>query len=527
MRYHIYRNFTVENLFKNLDASFSGYGDISHIPQDALSYVWFYLPSVNLSYRETTDEVIDFRARLELLLSSIPENKTFIALTAESLYSFSVINSSHDLTSAISEYNNFLFDLENRYNNIKVINFRDFINQVESEIFSWKFYYISQSLIHPRLNKSFNGWLNSKLNAINNIRKKCIVLDLDNTLWGGVLGEDGIEGIDIGNTYPGKAFYDFQKGLLELHASGVLLAVCSKNNESDVLEVWHKHPDILINKGFLSAYRINWKDKPSNIKEIAQELNIGLDSFVFIDDNPVERERVKFELPMVNVPEFPEFPYDLPVFLNKIKNEFFQTHAITKEDGVKTEQYKANFQRKEYSHKFTDLDDYLKSLKMELFFQECDNINIARISQMTQKTNQFNLTTIRYTEDDLRKLVDGCNLLSCLSIKDKFGDNGITVASIVLLDDKKATIDSFLLSCRILGRGIEVAYLLFLLNNLFEKGIKKVEAIYSPSEKNIQTENFYEDNGFSLVNIDKDGVKFYEMNLTKKLKIKNYYKFKI
>ena len=211
MRYYIYRNFTVENLFKKLDASFSGYGDISIVPQDANSYIWFYLPSVNLSYSETTDEVIDFKARLELLLSSIPENKTFIAVTAEALYSFNVINSSHDLIGAISEYNNFLFDLENKYNNIKVINFRDFINQVESEIFSWKFYYISQSFIHPRLNKSFNTWFNSKLNAINNIRKKCIVLDLDNTLWGGVLGEDGIEGIDIGIHILEKHFMTFKR----------------------------------------------------------------------------------------------------------------------------------------------------------------------------------------------------------------------------------------------------------------------------------------------------------------------------
>lgn len=187
------------------------------------------------------------------------------------------------------------------------------------------------------------------------IVKKCLVLDLDNTLWGGVLGEDGVEGIQLGNIYPGLAFYDFQKGLLELYKSGVILAVCSKNNESDVLECWTKHPSILINKKHLSSYRINWVDKPTNIRAIADELNIGLDSIVFIDDNPVERERVKFELPMVSVPDFPEQPYLLPDFLKSVHFQYFQIYQLTDEDQKKTEQYKTNVKRKVFSQKFKKL----------------------------------------------------------------------------------------------------------------------------------------------------------------------------
>jgi FkbH-like protein len=525
MDFYIYRNFTAENLFKDLKAEYSGYGDISFVPKNCNSYIWFYLPSINMNYQELSQEVQDFQTRFQLLLSKIPNDKTIIALTAEVFFSLKAINSSFDLTSILGDYNNFLNELSVIRPNLKVIDFKEFYNLTGEDIFNWRYYYISQSLINPKYNKQFNSWFKAKLDAISNNRKKCLVLDLDNTLWGGILGEDGIEGIQLGNLYPGLAFYDFQKGLLELYNSGVILAVCSKNNELDVLECWSKHPSILINKKHLSSYRINWVDKPTNIRAIANELNISLDSIVFIDDNPAERERVKFELPMVSVPDFPEQPYLLCDFLKSVHFEYFQIHQLTSEDQKKTEQYKTNVKRKVFSEKFKNIDDYLSSLKMELNFFDCNELNILRISQMTQKTNQFNLTTKRYIEQDLINIKKNNGLINCLSVKDRFGDNGITVASVILIDKHIASIDSFLLSCRILGRGIEEAYLLFLLNNLVKMGITTVEAKYIPTKKNIQTSEFYENQGFKLIKTEESGIKIYSLELIKINKIKEYYKF--
>ena len=525
MEYYVYRNFTVENLFKNIDAKFSGYGDFSFIPKNCNTYIWFYLPSINMNYEKLSQELSDFKTRFQYFISKIPKEKTIIAFTAETLFSFKPMNSSHDLFIALSDYNKSLIDIANSRPNSKVIDFKEFTYMIGTDVFNWRYYYISQSLINPKYNKKFISWFDLKLNAIRSKRKKCLVLDLDNTLWGGILGEDGIDGINLGNTYPGLAFYDFQKALLELYKSGVILTVCSKNNEEDVIDCFLNHPSQIINKNHLSTYRINWIDKPSNIRSIADELNIGLDSFVFIDDNPVERERVKFELPMVSVPEFPDEPFKLPSFLKSVQEEFFQIHQLTNEDKIKTKQYKANSKRKIFSKKFDNIDDYLSSLEMELQVFDCNELNITRISQMTQKTNQFNLTTKRYSEEDLIKIKNQNSIINCLSVKDRFGDNGITVASVINIKDKIAYIDSFLLSCRILGRGIENAYLSFLLNKLYKIGIKKVESKYIPSKRNIQTSEFYDNNKFVLVKTEQSGEKHYSIELNRNFEIKKYFKF--
>jgi FkbH-like protein len=353
-----------------------------------------------------------------------------------------------------------------------------------------------------------------------------LVLDLDNTLWGGILGEDGLDGIQLGNTYPGRAYYDFQIGLMQAKDSGVILTLCSKNNESDVLEYWEKHPAQVLRRNHVAAYRINWRDKATNIRELAEELNIGLDSMVFIDDNPAERERVKQELPMVSVPDFPKQPYLLPHFLKEVYQEHFQIYQLTAEDKKKTDQYIANAERKVFSQAFKNADEYLASLLMELRVFTGDEYSIPRIAQMTQKTNQFNLTTPRLTEQDLWNCLQAGAMVNCLGVKDRFGDNGITVASIISIHDNAASIDAFLLSCRILGRDIEKAYLFFLINELQTRGIEIIEASYIPTAKNKQTEKFYESCGFSCIQ-DENGTRRYQMVLKSKIEIKPYYKFEI
>ena len=524
MNYYIYRNFTVENLFKKFNAQYSGYGDISEIPE-AKIYIWFYLLPIKNNQQELLDEINDFQNKFQLVFSSL-KNKTVIAFTAEVLFSISFENSNREIQFAIQTYNNLLYETAKTNSHLKIIDFSDFVRSVDIPLLDWKYYYISQSLITPKMNAVFHDWFSKKLAAIESKRKKCLVLDLDNTLWGGILGEDGIEGIEIGDTYPGLAFRDFQGAILEAVNNGVILAVCSKNNEQDVLEVWEKHPNLIIRQKHISAYRINWNDKAVNIQELAEELNIGLDSMVFLDDNPAERERVKQTLPVVEVPEFPDKPYLLSAFFKSVYEKYFQIYQLTFEDKSKTLQYTANAERNVFKKNFTDIDSYLESLEMELKVHFADNFTIGRIAQMTQKTNQFNLTTHRYSENELRELINKHNLVLCLNVKDKFGDNGITVAAIVILDRGEATIENFLLSCRILGRGIESVFLDYILNFLKQKGISKVFSKYIPRKKNKQTENFYEKNGFVLNSTEDDGTKNYSSDLNEFKEIKSYFKFK-
>ncbi|MBQ3881213.1 MAG: HAD-IIIC family phosphatase, partial [Bacteroidales bacterium] len=363
-----------------------------------------------------------------------------------------------------------------------------------------------------------------KMESIALKRKKCLVLDLDNTLWGGVLGEDGISGIKIGGDYPGKAFHFFQESLLELSKSGVILAVCSKNNEEDVFEAWEKNPFMVLRKEHFSAMRINWTDKATNLREIASELNIGLDSFVFVDDNPTERELIRQMLPMVSVPEFPSQPYELPEFYLRLVKDYFKVYSVTAEDRKKTEQYKANAARAHARRSFTDFKDFLRSLEMKVTVEAANEFNIPRIAQMTQKTNQFNLTTRRYTDADVRTFLEKGWKIWCISVADRFGDNGITGA--VFFDGRR--IDTLLLSCRILGKGIETAFIRTVLGLVKADGFDKVIAEYIPTAKNAQVKDFYDRCGFTLTGEDAEGVRSYVVDLKKAdLSVEDYYNITI
>jgi len=305
--------------------------------------------------------------------------------------------------------------------------------------------------------------------------------------------------------------------------AGVILAVCSKNNLHDVMDAWKTHPEMILKEDNFSSLRINWRDKAANIVEIANELNIGLDSLVFIDDNPRERERIKTELPQVETPDFPDMPYDLVKFFFQLYQTYFQVYKLSNEDLKKTEQYKDNAKRNRLLKSFNSMDEYIKNLEIELKFMV--NKNLPRVAQMTQKTNQFNLTTHRYSESEINNFIDNNQLIFSLGVSDKFGDSGVTGASIVFLDKKNASaeIDSFLLSCRILGKGIEHIFLRLILNHLFEMGIRKVNALFIQSAKNIQTKDFYEKNEFSIIN-ESEKEKNYFYKIIHKFNIDNKYK---
>ncbi len=520
MNYFVFRNNTVERFFPK-EYSFSGYDDISLIPNDTDGYIWFYQLPVRYDQGILCSEIRGFIQKFSLLLAQIDAGKLLIAFTIDEGSYAVPFTSGVELLTAISDYNTTLLQAEKANNNVKLLDIREFTRQyTTNEVFEWRYWFIYQMGMNPKLSKSFTEWFARKLNEIKLIRKKCLVLDLDNTLWSGVLGEDGIEGIKLDGDYPGKAFHYFQEALLELSKSGVILTVCSKNNENDVLEAWEKNPYMLLKKDNFATWRINWADKATNIKEIASELNIGLDSFVFIDDNPTERELIRQVLPMVEVPEFPTQPYELPVFFKEIVEKYFRIYSLTSEDIRKTEQYKANAQRAMAQRSFVDYDAFLESLDIQITIETANEFNVPRIAQMTQKTNQFNLTTKRYTETDIYSFIKAGWKIWCISVADKYGDNGIT--GCIMLDGN--AIDTLLLSCRILGKGIEKAFLKEILKLIKEEGTTIVKAFYIPTAKNIQVKDFYDRCGFQCVTEEIGGMIEYSLVLENAdLNIEKYY----
>ena len=509
MNFFVFRNNTVERFFQK-DFSFSGYDDISDVPKEVDGYVWFYQLPVKFDLEQLCEEIRGYAQKLLFVISQADATKPVIALTMdEGAYSVP-FTSGVELMSAVSDYNRTLMQVEAGNSNVKLLDISEFTRMYPpSEVFDWKYWFISQMGMNPRLSKPFADWFARKMEEISLKRKKCLVLDLDNTLWGGVLGEDGIDGIKLSGDYPGKAFHYFQEAIQELGKSGVILAVCSKNNEEDVLEAWEKNPFMVLKKDSFATWRINWADKSTNLKELAEELNIGLDSFVFVDDNPSERELIRQTLPMVSVPDFPVHPYELPVFFKDLVERYFRVYSLTSEDKRKTEQYKANAQRAQAQRSFVDFDSFLESLEIQITIEEANEFNIPRIAQMTQKTHQFNLTTKRYTDADIRSFLAAGWRIWCLGVADKFGDSGIT--GCVMVDGD--TIDTFLLSCRVLGKGIETVFLNKVLLLLKESGIKSVRGHYFPTAKNLQVRDFFDRAGFHCETEDDRGNKVYTIDL--------------
>ena len=366
----------------------------------------------------------------------------------------------------------------------------------ENNIFDYKqFFYgdVKISLDHiPYLAEEFMGYVN----AVLGLNKKCIVLDLDNTLWGGIIGEDGLEGIKLGDGPIGRAYVEFQRHLLALNQRGIILAINSKNNFDDAIEVIRKHPNMILKEDNFASIRIDWNDKVENIKEIAEELNIGLDSIVFFDDDPINRDYMRSALPQVLTVELS----DSSSYSQTLKsiNEF-QVLNITKEDTKRGKMYLNQRKRTEFQKQVGNLQDFLKQLNISVKIRKADEYTIPRISQLTLKTNQFNLTTRRYQEEDIRKFVSEKNkIVECAEIQDKFGENGITSVYIVKKDNQQEwTLDTFLLSCRVMGRGIEEALLGQIIQRAKIEGIKKVKAQYIKTKKNKPAENFLSDFGFT------------------------------
>lgn len=350
------------------------------------------------------------------------------------------------------------------------------------------------------------------IKAILGKSKKCLVLDLDNTLWGGIIGDDGVIGLRLGHETPeAEAYTEFQQYVLELKRRGVILAVCSKN-EADIAREGFDHPDSILSVDDFVAFKANWNPKNINIQEIARELNIGLDSLVFIDDNPVERQLVKDTLPAVAVPEVN--PKDVFSYIRAIEgNGYFETVIISKDDLKRNETYLKNKKRLELQNKVSSYDDFLESLAMEAEIKSFKEVYFDRIAQLINKSNQFNLTTRRYTTANIANIAADEHYLTLYGrLRDKFGDNGLISVIIGEQRQDELHIILWLMSCRVLKRGMEQSMMDALVVVAQRRGIKKLVGYYYPTAKNKMVCAFYKDMGFKKIQ-EQDGADVWGLNL--------------
>lgn len=334
--------------------------------------------------------------------------------------------------------------------------------------------------------------------ALKGLTRKCVVLDLDGTLWGGVVGEVGAEGVALGPAAPGSEYLDFQRALLELTRRGILLAICSKNNPEDALPVIRSHPHMLLREEQFAAMRINWRNKADNIREIAQELNIGLDALVFFDDNPNERELVKQVLPEVLTVDLPRDPSLYRQTLEGMTD--FDLLALTKEDEMRVAQYQANAKRQAAKSSTVSLSEYLQSLDIRVSINPASRDTLSRLVQLFNKTNQFNLTTKRYQVDDVAKFLESeAYRFYVLHVTDRFGDHGLVGTAVVRVEGSDWRIDSLLMSCRVMGLGVETAFLGRIYSDAASEGVGRLIGEYIQTKKNQPVKEFYSLHGFVLL----------------------------
>lgn len=341
---------------------------------------------------------------------------------------------------------------------------------------------------------------------------KALVCDLDHTLWGGVIGEDGMTGIRLGAEHPGSAFQALQRAILDLAQRGVILAVCSKNNEADAMEALSSHPGMLLKPEHFAALRINWQDKATNLREIARELNIGVDSLAFIDDNPVERSWVREQLPEVTVIDLPTDPSG---YARALRDALvFERLTLTAEDKERGRQYAENRVRNELQQQAGSMEEFYASLKQEVEIAPVTPMTLARVAQLTNKTNQFNLTTRRYTEQQVQDLSASAEArVYSIKVKDRFGDNGLVGVAIARYAGTTCEIDSFLLSCRVIGRTVETSFLAVIVEEARRRGCTLLRGWFLPTKKNAPAKDFLASQGFTKVREESDGSQTWEFDL--------------
>ncbi|MBS3159122.1 HAD family hydrolase [Candidatus Woesearchaeota archaeon] len=418
----------------------------------------------NLPQEEVIESVDAKISYLKTVLSAVKSSmKSRVVISNLSLPFYSPlglrdINSDYGVKKLVFGINGMISSLAKEFDNVTVFDFDSFASYYgKKNITDDKYWHIGRIYISNEFAAQLCSQLSQIAASYYGKAKKCLVVDLDNTLWGGVIGEEFVDGIQLGEGPLGEAYSGIQRVMLDFHNNGVILAINSKNNMEDVEPVF-SHRNMVLKKDNFAAIKCNWDDKASNFLEISKELNIGLDSMAYLDDNPIERESIKSKLPQVYVIDFPEDVTGLPGVLKTLG--IFDLLKISKEDKKRTQMYLEEKKRNELKEKFSSLNDYLFDLGMVLEVEKLNDGNIDRITQLINKTNQFNLRTKRYSKEEVLHFMNSRGFkVYAASLKDKFGDFGIM--GVIILENKKDCwfIDAFLLSCRAMSRGVEKEFL--------------------------------------------------------------------
>ncbi len=402
-----------------------------------------------------------------------------------------------------------LMDIAERKNNLFVVDVQNLLVQYGIEKSFSSSFYINADLVYSldftvAIASQIVGIIQSLLGKF----KKCLILDLDNTLWGGIIGDDGMEGIEIGSLGIGKAFTELQKWIKALMQRGIILAVCSKNEESIAKEPFEKHPEMVLRFQDIAVFIANWNNKADNIREIKNILNIGFDSMVFLDDNPVERKIVRETVPEVLVPELPDDPADYLEYL--VAENIFETSSFSGNDAARTKQYKQESERRSFGKQFTDVNAFLGNLNMQSMVREITPFDVQRVSQLSQRSNQFNLRTVRYTIADIERIMNSEKYVHyVVYLEDNFGEYGlINIVILEKIDDSSLFIDTWVMSCRVANRGLEEFIANKIVDDARSKGFSTIVGEYLPTKKNMPVKDHYRKLGF----VENDGKWYLEID---------------
>lgn len=381
--------------------------------------------------------------------------------------------------------------------NVRILPFRQLVEDLGADnAFSVKMWYMGKMPLSGEAQKRLCALILDRMRVERRVPKKVLLLDLDNTLWGGLAGEREHTPVELSEEHGGLAYKNLQRVILQMQKQGVLLGIVSKNNETDALEILERHPHMVLRPEAFAARRINWAPKHENILAIAEELNLGLDSFVFWDDSPQERQLVKELLPQVTVPDFPGQKEELAAAMAEIYREYFARPTVTEEDKARTAQYAANAARKELENAAGSFETYLRQLEITAV-RVNPRRHMERLLQLLNKTNQYNLTTRRYTQGQLARLQEASDRRIYLySVSDRFGDNGVVAAAVADCGGEIPVLTDFVMSCRVMGKNIEYALVEDIERDLRESGYKRLRGIFIPTAKNMPAAGLYDRLGY-------------------------------
>jgi FkbH-like protein len=457
----------------------------------------------------------EFRSRYRLLFQRASAMKTLFLGTLHRR-SASVEPGGDRVDELIAQFNQALRQEAAPYRNIRWLDTGASLRWVGQEhSFDSRFYFSAKAPYSTAFLNDLARRLVAGCRGFGSYFHKALVLDGDNTLWGGVVGEDLLEGIQLGpHEAPGSIFWQVQNELLALEQRGVLLCLCSKNNPGDVAEVLEHHPGSVLHARNFILQKVNWQDKPANLREIAEELNLGLDSLVFLDDSPFECEAVRTQLPAVRTFQVPARLSEYPALLGEIK-ELFLAGGLSADGRSRTEQYRQRAMAEDLKAKAASQEEYLASLGLKVNLARNGRGQIRRISELSLKSNQFNLTTRRYSEMEVQGLMESPDhTVYALSVSDRFGDAGLTGVLVMHWQGATAQVEAFFMSCRVIGRGIETAIWGAMLEDARSKGCRILAAEYRPTPKNAQVASFFDGLGLPLVEASPAGLRRYQVDIS-------------